>query len=228
MTIIAHHQPTIRVHPREPLLDLPTVLLACAGTQWMPALGTLTVAPLTSWHGGCDPAPTQGAAHRGPVIGGIRHHVVWSRSGPAAVAWHPNGLPVGGARVRSCGCALATCRPIGTPVPSPTTSTVAPVPTVVFPPPSPPGVLERRCRPATHVPMPACRRHRGGSGGCATCAPTSRLATTRAIVASRCWETRTPVAGLPRHSPCGAQTPYHALSGGRQCADDPACAVFSG
>gem|GEM_PF-2954115 len=135
---------------------------------------------------------------------------------------------VASARVRSCGCALATCRPMDTPVPSTTTITLAPLPTVGLPPLMPLGSLERRYRPATHVPMPACRRQRGGSGGCARCAPTSRPATTRAIVASRCWETRPPLAGLPRHSPCGVQTAYHSVSGGRHCADDPACAVVSG
>lgn len=111
---------------------------------------------------------------------------------------------VASARVRSCGCALATCRPMGTPVPSTTTITLEPLPTVVVPPPVPLVALERRCRQETHVPMPACRRYRGGAGGCANCAPTFRRATTRAIVASRCWGTRPPLAGLPRHSPWGA------------------------
>ena len=91
MTIIAHHQPTIRVHPREAPLDRPAVLIACAGTQRTPALGPLTIAPLTRWHGGCDPTPTHVAAQRCTVIGVIRHHFVWSRAGPAASAWHPNG-----------------------------------------------------------------------------------------------------------------------------------------
>ncbi len=57
----------------------------------MPTRGLLTVAPLTRWNGGCVPTPTQVVAQRCTVIGVIRYHVVWSRAGPAASAWHPYG-----------------------------------------------------------------------------------------------------------------------------------------
>ena len=91
MTSRRRHQPTAGVHPREAALDRPALSGACANTKRTSTFGLLTVAPLTRWNGGFDPTPTQVAAKRCTVIGCICHHFVWSRSGPAAGAWHTNG-----------------------------------------------------------------------------------------------------------------------------------------
>jgi hypothetical protein len=90
MTVRAHHQPTAGIHPRDATLDRPALSVACAGTQRMSALGVLTGALLTRWHGKCDPTPTQRTANLGTIVGFVRSQFVWSCFGPTAGARDTN------------------------------------------------------------------------------------------------------------------------------------------
>lgn len=124
---------------------------------------------------------------------------------------------VGSASVRSCGCALSTCRPIGTSVPSATAITVEPSfclrhrPLVR----RNDATVEQRLRPRQRAVCIEVAHE-----GTPNALPSPVLRPLVPSSPSRCWVIRTPSGGLPRNSPCTARTVCHSVSGGCRCVDD--------
>lgn len=91
------------------------------------------------------------------------------------------------ASMRSCGCALSMCKLRGELLPLTTAITVAPLRIFVFSPSSSPCCRKRRFRSDKRAPTAAYRQYPDGSVRCARCAFISCPATTRSIVARKCW-----------------------------------------